>query len=289
MLRRVILTATLVVIICPGYFYAPAAGASDIRSVPADLTVPKMTEEEPAAGRRVQQTLPAYKETDVYHAIYLPTDWKPGGRYPVIVEYAGNGPYQNKLGDRCTGRVEDCNMGYGISGGCGYIWICMPYISSDGTQNQLKWWGNADRTSQYCIDAVRMICEKYGGDPDAVILSGFSRGAIACNYIGLRDDEIAKLWCGFVCHSHYDGVRRWGYADDDREAAARRLKRLGDRPQWISHERSVDHTQKYLEEACPGGRFTFQPLPYQNHTDAWTLRDIPLRREVREFCRQACE
>jgi galactonate dehydratase len=27
-----------------------------------------------------------------------------------------------------------------------------------------------------------------------VILTGFSRGAIACNYIGLHDAEIAKLW-----------------------------------------------------------------------------------------------
>jgi hypothetical protein len=31
----------------------------------------------------------------VYHILYLPSGWRPGGRYPVIVEYAGNGPYEN--------------------------------------------------------------------------------------------------------------------------------------------------------------------------------------------------
>jgi hypothetical protein len=46
-----------------------------------------------------------------------------------------------------------------------------------------------------------------------VFIAGFSRGAIACNFIGLRDDEIASLWCGFVVHSHYEGVRDWPGSD----------------------------------------------------------------------------
>lgn len=287
--RGILLAAIFCSVFLIGCPFARAEERPDIRTVTPDLTVPEMTEEEPAAGRRVRQTLPAYKETDVYHALYLPVDWKPGRQYPVIVEYPGNGPYLNKWGDRCTGRVEDCHLGYGIGAGHEYIWICMPYISADGKQNQLQWWGDADATAQYCKDAVRMICDQYGGNPNAVILSGFSRGSIACNYIGLRDDEIAKLWCGFVCHSHYDGVRQWGYADGDRESAAKRLARLGDRPQWISHEGSVAETQKYLEQAYPDGNFSFHSLPYRNHTDSWTLRDIPIRRELREFCRQVCQ
>ena len=47
--------------------------------------------------------------------------------------------------------------------------------------------------------------------------------------IRMTDDEVAALWCGFICHSHYDGVRSWGYAGDDRAAATERLARLGDR------------------------------------------------------------
>jgi len=44
----------------------------------------------------------------------------------VIVEYAGNGNYANKYGDVSSGEVEGSKLGYGISGGTGFIWICMP-------------------------------------------------------------------------------------------------------------------------------------------------------------------
>jgi len=35
-------------------------------------------------------------------------------------------------------------------------------------------------------------------DRAAVILSGFSRGAIGCNYLGLHNEEIAGLWLAFI-------------------------------------------------------------------------------------------
>jgi hypothetical protein len=140
-----------------------------------------------------------------------------------------------------------------------------------------------EATVEYCKKTVRRICDEYGGDSSAIFLAGFSRGAIACNYIGLHDDEIASLWRGFICHSHYDGVRNWGYAGSDRKAAAVRLKRLGTRPQWISHESSVDETRNYLKRAHPDGNFTFQAMPFADHTDDWVLRDIPQRTAVRKW------
>jgi len=127
------------------------------------------------------------------------------------------------------------------------------------------------------------ICRAYGGDPGAVYLAGFSRGAIACNYIGLRDEQIAALWRGFICHSHYDGVKTWPYSDCDRLAAAARLARLRARSQFISQEGTVEGTRRYLELAAPSGKFTFIPLPYRNHTDAWVLRPIPARQTLREW------
>jgi hypothetical protein len=265
---------------------ALSAGAEelpDIRSVPTDLTVPPMVEGAPAPGKRVKAVAAEYAGTAVYHALYLPVDWEPGRRYPVIVEYAGNGPYQNPFGDTCTGKVEDCNLGYGISGGRGFIWLCLPYLSPDRTQNQLQWWGNVEATVAYCAHVVPRVCQEYGGDPKAVLLTGFSRGAIACNYIGLHDDAIAALWCGFICHSHYDGVRLWAYEGSDRAAAAIRLKRLGDRPQFISQEVSTGATREYLASACPEGRFTFVDLRYRNHTDSWGLRPTAERQRVREW------
>ena len=61
-----------------------------IEAAEFDLATPPMTEEAPAAGKRVRQVAPEYEGTQVYHSLYLPTDWKPGEKYPVIVEYTGN-------------------------------------------------------------------------------------------------------------------------------------------------------------------------------------------------------
>lgn len=270
------------------FAFTAAAELPDIRAVAPDLTVPAVEEGAPAAGRRVRQTLAAYAGTDVHHTLYLPTDWQAGKRFPVIVEYAGNGSYSNRYGDVSDGTVEGSRLGYGASGGRGFIWVCAPYVSADRQRNQTTWWGDVEATVGYCTGVVAEVCTRYGGDPKAVFIAGFSRGAIGCNYIGLHNDAVAALWRGFLCHSHYDGVRAWGYAGSDRASAAVRLARLKGRPQFISHEGSVAGTRAYLAEACPEGRFTFVPLPYRNHTDAWALRDIPERAALREWLAEAC-
>jgi len=268
-----------------------AAPSSDPHEPPdmaifeADLAVPGVVRDVPAPGRRARVTAPEYVGTEVHHLLYLPIDWAPGRTYPVIVEYAGNGPFRSRYGDVSTGEVAGSNLGYGISAGRGFIWLCLPFVNEAGTHNQRQWWGSVRRTVAYCKTEVRRVCAQFGGDPSRVILAGCSRGAIACNYIGLHDDEIAALWCGFICHSHYDGERRWRYEGSGRRAAGQRLARLGDRPQWISHELSVEATRGYLETAFPDGRFTLRALPLRNHTDAWVLREMPLRRDLRRWVR----
>ena len=264
-----------------------AAAFPDISSIPADLQVPPVSQAEPAPGKRVRQTLPSFRGTQVHHLLYLPTGWKPGREFPVIVEYAGNGDYANSYGDVSDGSVEGSKLGYGISGGEGYIWLCLPYVNSAEKKNQPLWWGDVEATVQYAKDAVRMIRTRFGGDPKRVVLAGFSRGAIACNYIGLHDDEIAGLWRAFIPYSHYDGVRKWPYPDDDKGAALARLKRLNGRPQFIIHENSVEDTRQYLMETGVRAPFVFRTLEFHNHNDAWTLRDIPERRELRQWLKEA--
>lgn len=282
MIRHLI--APLVLTLSSVPLSAAARDFPDIRTVAKDLSTPAMEAyRPPAAGHRVRVVGAGYEDTDVHHCLYLPTDWNAAGKYPVIVEYSGNGPYHNQIGDTCSGKVEDCNLGYGISGGKGFIWVCLPFISKDHKRNQLQWWGDVGATVEYCKMVVAEVCRDFGGDPKSVFLAGFSRGSIACNFIGLCDDEIARLWRGFICHSHYDGVRKWGYAGSDRDSAAVRLSRLGDRPQFISQERSVEATRKYLATACPDGNFTFQTLAFRNHTDTWVLRDTQERQAVRRW------
>lgn len=256
------------------------SAAMDLEQVARDMTVPPVTHDAPAPGRRVRMALPKYAGTDIHHVLYLPTDWEEGRKYPVIVEYAGN------RWRTSPGTVEGSSLGYGVSGGTGVVWICMPFVDAKNGANATTWWGDVEATVDYCKRTVRQICAEYGGDSARVFIAGFSRGAIACNYIGLHDDEIASLWRGFICHSHYDGVRDWGYAGSDRASAAVRLRRLGNRPQFISQEESVDETKAYVTRAFPSGRFTFQALPFPNHTDTWVLRDLPERKEIRKWFNQ---
>ncbi|MHB0937510.1 MAG: alpha/beta hydrolase [Armatimonadota bacterium] len=259
----------------------------DLRDIPPDLTLPPICDGEPAPGRRVKRQLPEYRETEVHHLLYLPEDWRPGGRYPVIVEYPGNGPvHVAPMHDYSSGLVEDCPLGYGISAGRGCIWAALPFVSADGQRNQGEWWGDAEATVRYCLDAVREICAGFGGDTDAVILAGFSRGALACNYIGLRHDEIAGLWRAFIAHSHYDGVKAWVYyPDSDRASALTRLQRLHGRPVFVSHELSTAETREYLATTGVAVPFTFLDLPYPNHRADWVLRPITEREMLREWVR----
>ena len=256
----------------------------DIRSIAPDLVVPVVEAGPPGPKRRVAATLPEWAGSAVHHTTYLPADWRPGKRYPVLVEYAGNGGYHNAYGDVSTGEVEGSKLGYGLSGGSGFLWLCLPYVNARERKNETLWWGDIDATAAYCRSAVKSVCSDWGGDPDAVVLCGFSRGSIGCNFIGLHDDETAKLWRGFFCYSHYDGVREsWPYPGADRASALRRLQRLAGRPQFICHERSVAETQLYLHQSGIGGDFTFESIRFRNHNDAWTLREIPSRQKARQW------
>ena len=255
----------------------------DIRSVPPDLEVPAMSEGPPAAGKRVRHGL---------SVLYLPTDWKADAKWPVIVELAGNGGFSSKQGDVSTGLPEGSNLGYGLSGGRGFIWLCVPYLNAKGDQIAIKWWGDAPTydpqpTLKNLRETVEGVCRDFSGDSAKVVLAGFSRGAIACNYLGLHDEETAKLWCGFFAYSHYDGVKKWPYPESDRESALVRLQRLGSRPQLICGENSnAQETEKYLRPLLPDADLTFLSTGFINHNDAWTLRPSPAREKAREWLRR---
>jgi len=261
----------------------------DISTVAPDLEVPALADAGPAPGLRVKEPLPAWRDTSVYHVLYLPTDWRPAGSLPVLLELAGNGNYSNKYGDVSIGRPEGSRLGYGLSAGCGFIWICVPFVNARGTDIAIQWWGDKPSydpapTIAYCTSAVAWVCGKYGGDSKRVVLCGFSRGAIACNFIGLHDDGIAKLWRGFIAYSHYDGVRTWPYPGSARASALARLGRLDGRPQFICPESGgIEETEKYLSQVMPDGNFTFVPTGFRNHNDAWTLRPSKAREAARKW------
>jgi len=268
-----------------------------------------VTTGKPAPGKRVLQSLPQYEDSAVRHALYLPTDWKKGETYPVLVEYTGNNGTV-KGGKAC--------QGFGISGGKGFLWICLPYVSKDGKNDMDWWWGDPDLTAAYAKAAITDVCETWGGDPEAVILTGYSRGAIACNYIGLRNDDIAKLWLAMVPASHYDN-RRWGMSPAEFQRGPQRLKRLGNTPQYVcgEHHLAMKHTdpkllkmvhdrkfdtfetakrelglipmtqqegiREFIIKNHPAANITFADFPWVNHTGDWILRDTPERLKLRAW------
>ena len=58
----------------------------DISSVAPDLQVPNVGSGAALAGKRFKEVHPVYSDTSVYHVIYLPPDWQPEQKFPVIVE-----------------------------------------------------------------------------------------------------------------------------------------------------------------------------------------------------------
>jgi len=283
----------------------------DVLHLPADLENPALTDGEPAPGKSVLKSLPSYAGTKVAHALYLPADWKPGGRYPVIIEYLGN-----------SAAVRDYRgIGYALTGGKDFIWAVLPFVAVDHQQDASWWWGDVDATVAYAKEAVPAICKQWGGDPAKVILVGSSRGAIACNYIGLHDDEIARLWRAIIPVSHYDDAHiPWDMTPEEQSRAPERLRRLGNTPQLIVGEHcsvpqlgsdkpllekikeknlnsfhaakaelglkpitEVEGTRDFIKSNFPQGNFTIVDLPWVNHGSKALLRDTPERRQIRDW------
>jgi hypothetical protein len=291
----------------------PGSEPADILTVPADLTNLIPEEGPPQPGKQRLQTLPRYQGTGARHTVYLPADWKPGRPYPVLVEYRGN-----------TSRVADPGgLGLGISGGRDFIWLVLPFVSGDGKSDEAWWWGDIDATVAYAKEVVPAVCREWGGDPSRVILTGHSRGAIACNFIGLRDAEIARLWRAIIPVSHYDDdFPYWSMSAEDRARAPERLKRLGRTPQYVCGEygtrpqapndrevraqiqqrglttfaaaqaeqalaltplQELEGTERFLATHYPEGDITLVDMPFVNHTADIFLRDSHARRHLRNW------
>jgi lysophospholipase L1-like esterase len=251
-----------------------------------------LTWEAPATGKRSLIRAPGYEQTEAYHVVSLPTDWQSGRKYPIYVEWTGNGGYADPCGEQTNGRPESGRLAIGLAGNDGAIVVQLPYLNAAGTANVATWWGSSpehrpDSTLKYATAALDEVIAKWGGDPQRIVLVGFSRGAIAVNALGLANDDIAPRWKAMVAFSHYDGVRTWPFADSARASAIERLKRLGDRPQFIVSEpmpngSGLEATEAYLREQAPQAPREFLPSGFRDHSDGWALRPGATRDRIRE-------
>jgi hypothetical protein len=254
-----------------------------------DLALPPLTEQGPQPGKRAAITTGEYAGTKVRHLIALPDDWTPdwkarGKSWSVIAEYTGN--YFPTSGS--TGEVEGAALGFGVARGKA-IWVVLPYVAKDHQKNECTWWGDIDATVGYAKTNIPRICAEFGGDPQKVVLCGFSRGAIGVSFLGLHDDEVAKLWCGLWAHDHFDGMLEWkGQTWGSplaryREEASVRLRRLNGRPLLVCQAGA--ETRRFIDALAPSGvtyltvdmRTHFGTFPndlaQHPHNDRWPLRN----------------
>ncbi|MEI6241705.1 MAG: hypothetical protein WCR51_15070 [Planctomycetia bacterium] len=239
------------------------------------IEVPAVVEGPAAAGRRVRYHLTGDEGTDIACLLHLPDDWRPGGVYPVIVEYPGNVFYAKVC--YSTGLPDQCGIGYGMARGRGAIWVSMPFIDRQTNAIVENGWGNPDETADYCVRVVDDVCRNFGGDRRTVVLTGFSRGAIACGFIGLRNDRIAPLWKGFHLCQHYDGD---GWNGATLEDALERAKRF--------QGRSVFHTDNSADRVKPVTDIMNVPTTFVNsglgfHSIAMFLDDRESTQQVRRW------
>jgi hypothetical protein len=273
-----------------------------VSAIAADRPLPPLASGSPAAGRRVAVTPPEYAGTQVHHLIALPDDWTIDGvargqRWPVIVEYTGN----HHPASGSTGNVEGAALGYGLSRGTA-IWIVLPYVAADHRHNEISWWGDLAATVAYAKTNVPRICATFGGDRSRVLLCGFSRGAIGVSLIGLHDDAIAQLWCGFWAHDHFDGAREWrGTAWGTplpryQAEAAVRLRRLHGRPLLVTQGNADTTTSEFLSRQLSPEAWSFRAIDMRAlydafpnaaakdpHTDRWLLRESEAADWVRQW------
>ncbi|QDU74210.1 hypothetical protein Pan97_12150 [Bremerella volcania] len=286
-MKRIALPSITAACCCLFCFAAIATAVElDVESTQA-LALPEVVQAPPSAGVCTRQQAKEYVGTDVHHMVFLPKHWSAEGeRLPIIFEYTGN--YYPAAGS--TGKVEDAGLGYGLSGGQ-FIWVVLPMISADGKSNAITWWGDVDATVAYAKTNVPRIIEQFHANPDAVFLCGFSRGAIGVNFLGLHDDEVAKLWTAFITHDHFDGVRSWrgtewgSPLEAYREKASQRLKRVAGRPYLVCENGNIEPTRAFIQSVLGDQHaFTFLPIdtrmifgefPNQYakhaHNDRWPL------------------
>jgi hypothetical protein len=205
---------------------ATGRGPVERHDFPNHLRPPAVTDGEPGAGKRVYMSIAG---SPVRYVLYLPKDWTPDGRFPIIAEYSGNIFYFKNT--YSTGKADEGNIGYGMSKGESAIWVNLPFLSPDGNHEQLDGFGNLDATAEYARTVIREVVERYAGDPGAVILTGFSRGGAACGYIGLRNSAIADIWLAFHAVAGGDGA---GWFGSEMPGAIERAGRLQGRWSFVT-------------------------------------------------------
>ena len=241
------------------------------------IETPPIEDGPPAAGRRVRYRLPGAERQAIHGLLALPRDWQPGRTYPLIVEYPGNIFFVP--GCFSTGLPDQCVIGHGMSQGSGAIWVSLPFIDAAADRIVTDGWGDPDDTADYALRVVEHLSDRFGADRSKLVLTGFSRGAIACGFIGLRNERIASLWKAFHLCQHFDGD---GWNGSDLAGAVARARRF--RGAAVFHTDNLEQAVRPVTEAM-GVPTQFVDSGLGAHATAMFLDDRESTRCLRRWFR----
>ncbi|MDD7985225.1 sulfatase-like hydrolase/transferase [Lentisphaera marina] len=134
-------------------------------------------------------------------------------------------------------------------------------------------------TVEYVQQVINDVCKNWGGDKDNLYLSGFSRGAISCGYIGLANDEISKLWKGLIACQHYDGSR-WNQSrmnDAIKRAARFKGKAI------FQVDNKAEKFQALVANTDPSVKWTWANSGLGNHATTMFLDNRDMMIQLRQW------
>lgn len=236
----------------------------------SDLTLPTLQDVEPAAGIRVRRRLDGYSSS-IYYSLFLPSDWvETGGKWRCVFDLAGNqfAPY--------SGLPSDAPFGYGLCG-AQYVCVNVPFLNSLGTAMNTTWWSNGDWTADptptvtYWLAVIQDLIDNFNVNKNHIVLTGFSRGAVACHAVGCFTDNIAAKWKAFVPHAHMDA------GTYETAGSEERLTRTNGRETYVTV--GADDTATAIANSTAGYNFldglgyptTLTLITGFGHDPTWTL------------------
>lgn len=241
------------------------------------LTVPEVEEGVPEAGKRVKIYLPEYPEA--YYVLFLPYNFTNTVKFPVIFESPGN-VYQ----EVSSGLPDSACLGYGISFGMDYIWVCVPFVDNTGHILRSFWDSDPLSSVNFWLAVLNDLNAKFRIDNDKIVLSGFSRGAISTSYVGNYNDEISSKWAAYFAHSHFDGCCQTLLGSTEE-----RLNRIQKKKVLISAG-ALGTAKKcsweaYTKLSKEEYSVTYIEVPDLGHSPFWILEDSGAAKEARIWLR----
>ena len=179
------------------------------------------------------------KGETVYGRFYLPPDFDPAKKYPMIVNYYG--------GCSPTSRNFESRYPHHAYAALGYV-VYVVAVPSGATGNGQEWSARhvntaGDGPAQDIIEGTEKFCKEHPFvNPGKIGCIGASYGGFMSQYIPTQTDRFACAisHAGISDHTSYWGFGYWGYSYSETSMA--------NSYPWSDRELYVDHSPLYLAD-----------------------------------------